>query len=131
MTATYTPFATDKDRVRFYTGDTDVTAAMNSDETITAAITEFGGYQLASIELLGGLITALAFDPNFKADWLQVDVTETIKVLTARQTELRRKWNIQATSTTAIYTYRKDSYQDEAPTYTSADYIDDDEWYRR
>jgi hypothetical protein len=130
MTATYTAFATNKDRVRFYTGDTDVNNAMNSDETINAAITEFGSYQAASIELLGSTITTLAFDPAFKADWLQVDVAETIKLLQGRQTELRRMWNIQAATTAAIYTYRKDSQQDQAPTYDGADY-DYDEWYWR
>lgn len=71
MTFSYTPIATDADRVRFHLGDTDPAAAKFSDEEIAGVLAEFGTYQKAVLACIRNLITRLS-QPDFKADWLQV-----------------------------------------------------------
>lgn len=71
MSFTYTPIATDADRVRFHLGDTDPAAAKFSDEEIAGVLAEFGTYQKAVLACIRNLITRLS-QPDFKADWLQV-----------------------------------------------------------
>lgn len=72
MTFSYSPFATDRDRIRFHLGDTDAPAAKFSDEEIDAVLSEKGGdYKLAVLALIRNLIARLSA-PDFKADWLQV-----------------------------------------------------------
>lgn len=118
MTATYTAFATDKDRVRFYLGDTVVTAAKFSDEEITAAITEFGAWKVAVLELLNSLIATLSATPNYKADWLQEDIDTATKQLRALHTRLTAQFGVNTSRvvTSAVHVYRADSLQ------TNADY---------
>ncbi|MDX2163037.1 MAG: hypothetical protein SF162_17100 [bacterium] len=72
MTFSYTPFTTDRDRVRFHIGDTDAAAPIFTNAHLDALIVECGGWQGAVIAALEHLI-ALTSQPNFRADWLQVD----------------------------------------------------------
>jgi hypothetical protein len=122
MTATYTPFSTDKDRVRFYLGDTVTTAAKFSDEEITAAISEFGAWRVAVLELLNSLIATLSATPNYKADWLQEDIDTATKQLRALHTRLTAQFGINTSRviTRGVAVYRADSLQTDA-NYTSSE----------
>lgn len=76
MTFTYSvPFASDLDRMRFHLGDIDSTAPRQSDEELTAVLTLEGveTWQQGVLVAITGMISRLT-TPNFKADWLQVDV---------------------------------------------------------
>lgn len=73
MTFTYSPFATDKDRVRFHMQDVDASAAVFSDEEIAAAITEFESWQAATVQLISAVLMRLTAAGDFTADWLKVD----------------------------------------------------------
>lgn len=72
MTFTYTPFAGDRDRVRFHIGDTNANAPIYQDSEIDALIDEMGSWQGAVIAALESLIARLSV-PNFTADWLRID----------------------------------------------------------
>jgi hypothetical protein len=72
MTFTYTPFTADRDRLRFHIGDTDANAPIFQDEELDALMVEFGGWQGAVIAALERILSMMA-QPNFRADWLQVD----------------------------------------------------------
>lgn len=71
MAFTYTPFSTNRDRVRFHIGDTNAAAPIFQDEALDALIAESGGWQSAVIAALEHLI-ALVSKPDFRADWLEV-----------------------------------------------------------
>lgn len=106
---------TDMTRVRFHTGDTDVSAPMFEDAEINAVITEAGTWKLAVIALLESLIARLASTPNFTADWLRVDNASAIKAFEALIVRKRREFGIKAITSGITYQYRPDSGQSEAP----------------
>lgn len=72
MAFTYTPFASDRDRVRFHIGDTDANAPILQDAQIDALLNEVGSWQQAVITALEYLI-AVTSQPNFRADWLTIE----------------------------------------------------------
>ncbi|MFN8530183.1 MAG: hypothetical protein U0670_16410 [Anaerolineae bacterium] len=72
MAFTYMPFATDRDRLRFHIGDTEMSAPIFQDEELDALISVEGSWQAAVIAALERLI-ALTSQPNFQADWLHVN----------------------------------------------------------
>lgn len=72
MAFTYTPFAGDRDRLRFHIGDTNSAAPIFTDAELDALIDEMGGWKPAVIAALESLIGRLSV-PNFTADWLKVD----------------------------------------------------------
>lgn len=73
MTFTYSPFSTDRDRVRFHLGDTDAAAPKFSDEEIDGVLGECdGSYQRATLACIRNIIARLSVS-DFKADWLQVN----------------------------------------------------------
>lgn len=101
---------TDRDRVRFHVGDTDATAPILTDEQIAALITEYDDWIGATRAALRYIIAQLTRTPNFQADWLKVDVANTVKLF--RQTladfeaEFADAYTVEAT---AVHTHRADS----------------------
>lgn len=73
MTATFdAALTTDKDRVRWHIGDTDMTAPKLQDETINTLLIEKGDVGHTVIACLNSLLATLS-DPSFTADWLRVN----------------------------------------------------------
>jgi hypothetical protein len=130
MTATYTPIASDKDRVRFHIADTQVSGeTWFSDEEITAIITESGSWQAACVACIENIITRLLQGGDVDADWLKVKprIAEYERRLASKKASFGiSDYNITAT---ARHTYRADSRQTTAPDYvngTDAGREDDD-----
>jgi len=120
MTATYTAWASDKDRVRFHTGDTAIATPINSDEDITATITEAGGWRLAVIWLIDARMATLSNIQSFTADWLKIDNEKTIAALTKLREQKCREFGIASIdniSMDTINVYRDDSLATESPDY--------------
>jgi len=74
VTFTYTPSSTPSDltRVRFHTGQTVEAESFLTDEDISMILAEEGTWQKAVIASIKFIMARLS-QPNFKADWLQVD----------------------------------------------------------
>lgn len=122
MTATYTAWASDKDRVRFHVGDTAIATPINSDEDITATITEAGGWQLAVIWLIDARMASLSNIPSFTADWLRIENDKAIAALTKLREQKCRQFGIASidnVSMDTINVYRTDSLATESPSYRS------------
>lgn len=119
MTATYTPFTTDKDRVRFHTGDVDLVAPIFTDEEIVAIITEAGTWQLAVLYCLDNLIARLAATPDFQADWLKVDISKAIANYRALREQKKETFALEVGTMTSdpVHVYRLDSEQTTTPVY--------------
>lgn len=116
MTFTYTPSTpTDLTRARFHIGDTVSASALFTDEEITFAISEAGGWQQAVIELLQSLIARLSATPDFQADWLKVDSSRSVAGYKELLAEKRRLFGISAVRGSSVAVYRSDSLQTEAP----------------
>lgn len=116
MTFTYTPAApTDITRVRFYTGDTDSTAAIFTDEEITFVIAEEGDYQHAIIACIRSIIARISATPDFQADWLKVDGSKALAGYKTLLAEMQKKFNIAAITGSSQAVYRSDSLQTEPP----------------
>jgi|GEM_PF-1094848 hypothetical protein len=107
MTFTYTPFAADRDRVRFHIGDTDSAAPIFTDENIAALITEYGGWQHAVLAALEHLI-ALTSQPNFQADWLRVDHESARRGYQVTLAAKRRAFGAAALNTHVVQPIRAD-----------------------
>lgn len=128
MAFTYTEdLSIDRDYVRFQTGDTDEATAFLSDATITSLVSTYGRTE-AVIQALQYIIRRLS-QPNFRADWLQVDYEKARagfqKMLDDKQIELGRN----RITARAGHAYRADSRQTETPTYDATNWsqFDDDE----
>lgn len=119
MAFTYTPFATDKDRVRFHIGDVDSTAQIYSDEEINAIIVEEGAWKKAVLACLDGIIARLTGTPDFKADWLTVDVSKAVAAYRNLRNLKAETFALETGSMTsdAGHVYRLDSEQKTEPTY--------------
>lgn len=125
MTFTFSAaLTTDRDKVRFYTGDTTESESYLSDELITGVLTVEGTYQKATVACILYIITQLS-DPDFRADWLNVSNSKAREGWLRLLDEMRRKFNIAAVTATAVHTYRADSLQSAAPDYTTAEYSED------
>lgn len=118
MTFTYTPSTpSDITRVRFHIADTDATAYRYSDEEITMLISETGTWQKTVIACIEGMIADIASNPDFKADWLQVDSSKSLAGLQALLQQKRRSLGINAVVGRTVNTYRADSLSTESPDY--------------
>lgn len=81
MTATFdAALSDDVSKVRFHIGDTDMSAAMLQDATLSALVSTHGTVEKAVIAALLHLIS-LVSRPNFRADWLQVDNRSAVQSL--------------------------------------------------
>lgn len=93
MAFTYnTDLSTDRDKVRFYTGDTDESTHQLADATIDALITLEGDYKAATIEALEGLLAKINREPDLTADWLRVNWQGSRGALEDQLLRLNRKW---------------------------------------
>lgn len=117
MTFTYTPASpTDVTRVRFHIGDTDSTAAIFSDEEIEFITDEnSGSWQRAVIACIEAMIAKASNQPDFKADWLQVDGSKSIAGLKTLLSEKRRALGVASLVATSVHVYRADSNLTESP----------------
>lgn len=106
----------DLERVRFHIGDTVSSAARFSDEEINAITTEFGSWQAAVIACLEFIVTKLS-EPNFRADWLQVDLDTGRKSYEALLERKRLELSQADAPYGGKHVFRKDSYLTEEPTY--------------
>ena len=130
MTFTYAPgdgFA-DLERVRFWLGDTDSTKAKFSDEEINAVLADSDTWQDATLALLESLIARLSSQTDFKADWLEVKVSQAVAQLRGLLSSLEKKWGLGAGAPSGvsmsgggINVYRADSLMTESPTYNEED----------
>lgn len=121
MTATYTPFLRDSDRVRFHINDTDINTPRFQDEEIDAVIGEAGSWKMAVILLLRNLIMKLS-QPDFKADWLSVEHRFAREGYQSMLKDKQAELGLSTTTITAraVHTYRPDS-DAQAPQYGGGD----------
>jgi hypothetical protein len=117
MAFTYTPSATpsDRDRVRFHVGDTVEAQHYLEDEDIEMLLAEAGTWQRA---VIGGLkyIIARLSQPNFRADWLQVDHKSAREGYERMLVQKRQEFGIAAITATAVSVRRSDSVRGCEPT---------------
>jgi hypothetical protein len=109
----------DLTRVRMALGDTDASAPKFQDEEIRATITDQGDdWRAAALVLVDSLIARLS-QPNFRADWLQVDHASARAGYVTLRAHLARQFGQGRFSLVggAVHTYRPDSRQTEAPDY--------------
>lgn len=128
MSFSYTPFASNLDRVRFHLGDVDSAAARFQDEEIAATIVEYGDVQSATLALIQSMIARLSV-PDFTADWLKVDSGSAraayVQLLAAKRAEFGQRLSLSVGN---VHAYRADSGATAEPTFPQADAVDDAEW---
>lgn len=116
MTFTYTPESPDDiTRVRFHIGDTDSEAAIFTDEELSFIISEAGSWQAAVVSCIKSVIARVSKEPDFKADWLQVDSSRALAGWTSLLAEKRQEFGIPAVSSSGKAVYRSDSLQEGPP----------------
>jgi len=106
-------------RVRFHIGDTDPASAAFSDEEIAFRISEDGSWQAAVIACLESLIARISATPDFHADWLTINTTNPLKYYTNLVAIKRQEFGIASIVGQSVFTYRPDSDQASAPTFSS------------
>ncbi len=120
MTFTYaistTP--TDLTKVRYYTGDTDSTAVMWTDEEINMVLAVEGSVGAAVISLIKSAITKLANEPDMKADWLSIDWRRSADQWKLLLTERRREFGLgPQIDSGGRHAFRPDTLQKDPPDY--------------
>jgi len=125
MTFTFDPSNgfSDLERVRFWLGDTESAKAKFSDEEISAVLADSETWQTAALALLDSLIARLSGQTDFKADWLEVKVSQAVAQLTALKVRLALARQVGSSvgvsiSGGGVNVYRADSLLDAPPTYT-------------
>lgn len=108
---------TDRDFVRFHTGDVLAATSLLSDALITSLVSVAGSKERAVIQAIQHKIAILS-DPNFKADWLEIDNASAVKSLQALLTLKRAELGIPRFSATVTHVYRADSGATEEPDYS-------------
>ena len=120
MAFTYTPTVPDDiTRVRFALSDTDSDAPKFSDEEINFQITELGSWPNAVIGCIDNLIARLVTDPDFDADWLQIDSEEAIQGLYALKAQKLNEYGLVGGSPVVI---SRPSYRDDSPPSSASDW---------
>lgn len=123
MTFTYDPSDgfSDLERVRFWLGDTESAKAKFTDEEILAVIDDSDSWQEAAVALLDNLIARLSSQTDFKADWLEVKVSQAVTQLRALKATLEKKWALGSYAGSnevgGVNFYRADSLIDSEPDY--------------
>lgn len=126
MTLTYIgDLSTDLDKVRFHLADTDSAGYYLEDATITALLTSEGSVGGAVVAGIKFILRKLS-QPNFRADWLQVDNKTAREGWQDALKEARKEFGLAALSVETVHVYRADSRQTEAPDYSSGTTSDDD-----
>lgn len=120
MTFTYTISATPTDltKVRYYTGDTDSTAAIWQDDEINMVIALEGSVGGAVVSLIKSILRKLAAEPDMKADWLSVDWRSSretwLTMLGKAEQDFGLGWQ---DSSGGQHSYRPDTLLKEPPDY--------------
>ena len=118
MTFTYSDdLMTDINFVRFHTGDTVEAESFLSDGIITSLVATEGTKEKAVIAGLEHIILRLS-DPNFKADWLQIDNESARKGKEIALAAKKTKFGLNTLVGGVVNTYRADSGQTEEPDYS-------------
>lgn len=119
--------STDLDKVRFHLGDTDESGYWLEDATITALLSSEGSVGGAVVAGIRYILRKLS-QPNFKADWLQVDNASARKGWEAALKEAQKTFGISALSARAVHVYRADSRQTKEPDYSNGTIGDGDRY---
>jgi len=116
VTFTYTPSSTPSDAtlVRFHTGQTVEAESFISDEEITMILAQEETWQRAVISVIKFIMARLS-QPNFKADWLQIDNKAARDGFAQLLAEKRRELGGAAITAGVVNTYRVDSLATEEP----------------
>jgi len=119
MSFTFTEdLAVNRDFVRFHTGDVVEAESFLSDALITSLLATYASKQEAVIGALRYIIMRFS-QPNFRADWLQVDFKSAREGYERLLVEKQGEFGINPITATAIHTYRADSNQTEPPDYSA------------
>src|SRR6185369_13724186 len=120
MTFTYTISTTPTDltKVRYYTGDTDSTAAIWQDDEINMVLALEGSVGGAVVSLIKSILRKLSAEPDMKADWLSVDWRSSretwLTMLGKAEQDFGLGWQ---DSSGGQHSYRPDTLQKTAPDY--------------
>jgi hypothetical protein len=138
MSFTYAgSLATDKEKVRFYIGDTTLASGPKpasgnfTDEELTALITLEGSWQRAVAACFEALASAWAIHPNFTADGVSVSQSATAAHYQAQADKWRREAGSGTVSTSGVvavtridgYSYDVTNEETDDDDYSSADYL--------
>lgn len=115
MTFTYDlTNVTDLTRVRYHLQDTNPDGPLFSDEEINFAISEKLTYQRATVSLIQALIARMANEPDFRADWLNVNRASQLAKYQELLKQKRAEFGLNMLTATGVPVYRSDSDQTEA-----------------
>lgn len=118
MSFTYTEDLTiERDFVRFHTGDVVEAESLLSDALITSLVATAGSKEKAVIAAIQHKIARLS-DPNFKADWLEVDNKSAVASLMALLALKRAELGVSRITGSVVHVYRADSAQTSEPDFT-------------
>lgn len=95
------------DYVRFHTGQTVEGESFISDEEIQSLLETEGSAQAAVIAALGYIVSRLS-QPDFRADWLQIDHAEARQGYEGLLARKRAELGQGGLTAKAITTYRRD-----------------------
>lgn len=119
MAFTYTEnLSIPRDFVRFYTGDVIESQSFLSDEIIASLITAEGSQEAAVIAGLQYILTRLS-QPDFRADWLEVDYATARTGYEQALVEMMRKFGVSSLVVDGVNTYRADSAATTPPDYSA------------
>lgn len=116
MTFTYIPSSTPNDvtRVRFHTGQTVEAESFVSDEEIEMMLAESATWQEAVITVIKFIMARLS-QPNFRADWLQIDHESARKGYAALLAQKASELGVPAITARGQSVYRADSDMTDVP----------------
>ena len=118
MTFTYGEDLTDdNDFVRFHTGDVVDGENYLSDAIITSLLATSSSKEAAVIAALRHIISRLS-QPNFRADWLQIDNASARVGYQTLLEEKKKEFGFNRVVAGVVNTYRADSAQTEEPDFT-------------
>lgn len=118
MTFTYIEdLAIERDFVRFHSANTVESESLLSDELIASLIATAGSKEKAVIAAIQHKIARLS-DPNFKADWLEVDNKSAVASLMALLALKRAELGVSRITGSVVHVYRADSAQAAEPDYS-------------
>ncbi len=125
MTATYN-LATDIGKIRLHINDRDTTAPKLTDEEIQYALDQKSSVGGAVVWCLQFLMAQVA-DPNFVADWLQVDNSTAYKSLADLLALKRQEFGIPQFEASVTHVYRPDSLATQEPDFSETQAGNDDD----
>lgn len=108
---------TDITRVRFHIGDTISELRIFEDDEIQFVIDEEGSWKKAVIACLQNIILKISSEPDFTADWLQVQYGRSLEGYKAVLAQKKISFGTATAVAIAHHVYRADSDATEAPDY--------------